>query len=123
MLRMTASDTQAWIASTDPMPVVALDDQVVEALGHDPDSEYAETYWLPVIGPTALWALRRLTRWLDESPDGYPLAIAPLARELGLGDGAGRSSAPKKGAADLRISFARRSSFTSRSSSRIRARS
>lgn len=92
MLRMTASDTQAWIAGTDPLPVVPLDDPVVEALGHDPDSEYAETYWLPVIGPTALWALRRLTRWLDESPDGYPLAIVPFARELGLGDGAGRSS-------------------------------
>ncbi len=92
MLRMTASDTQSWIASTDPLPVVPLDDPVVEALGHDADSEYAETYWLPVIGPTALWALRRLTRWLDDAPEGYPLAIAPFARELGLGDGAGRTS-------------------------------
>ena len=92
MLRMTSSDTQAWLARTDPIPVVALDDPVVEALGFDPDSVYAETYWLPVIGPTALWALRRLTRWLEDSPDGYPLALAPFARELGLGDGSGRSS-------------------------------
>lgn len=92
MLRMTASDAQTWLATTDPIPVVALDDEVVEALGYDPDSVYAETYWLPVIGPTALWALRRLTRWLEDSPDGYPLVLAPFARELGLGDGAGRSS-------------------------------
>ena len=92
MLRMTASDTQTWLATTDPIPVVAFDDPVVEALGFDPDSVYAETYWLPVIGPTALWALRRLTRWLEDSPEGYPLALAPFARELGLGDGAGRSS-------------------------------
>src|SRR4051795_3783643 len=92
MLRITASDAQTWIAGTDPLPIVPLDDPVVEALGHNADSEYAETYWLPVIGPTALWALRRLTRWLDESPDGFPLAITPFGRELGLGDGAGRSS-------------------------------
>jgi hypothetical protein len=92
MLRMTASDTQTWLADTDPLPVAPFDDPIVEALGYDPESDYAETYWLPVIGPTALWALRRLTRWLDASPDGYPLALAPFARELGLGDGVGRSS-------------------------------
>ena len=92
MLRMTASDTQTWLATTDPLPVTALDDPVVEALGHAPESDYTETYWQPVIGPTALWALRRLTRWLEDAPDGYPLALAPFARELGLGDGVGRSS-------------------------------
>lgn len=92
MLRMTASDTQTWLADTDPLPVAPFDDPIVEALGYDPESDYAETYWLPVIGPTALWALRRLTRWLNAFPDGYPLALAPFARELGLGDGVGRSS-------------------------------
>ena len=92
MLRMTASDTQTWLATTDPLPVSPLGDEVVEALGHEAESDYAETYWLPVIGPTALWALRRLTRWLEDAPDGYPLALAPFARELGLGDGVGRSS-------------------------------
>ena len=38
-----------------------------------------------MIGTTALWALRRLTRWLEDSPDGFPLAVAPFGRELGLG--------------------------------------
>jgi hypothetical protein len=92
MLRMTASDTQTWLATTDPLIVRPLDDAIVESLGHDAESDYAETYWLPVIGPTALWAMRRLTRWLADTPDGYPLALAPFARELGLGDGVGRSS-------------------------------
>ena len=92
MLRMTPSDTQTWLATTDPLTVRALDDSVIEALGHEAESEYAETYWLPVIGPTALWALRRLTRWLESAPEGYPLALAPFARELGLGDGVGRTS-------------------------------
>ncbi|MFP5327697.1 MAG: hypothetical protein ACLGHT_09485 [Acidimicrobiia bacterium] len=89
---MTASDTQTWLADTDPLRVVPLDDPIVEALGYDAESDYAEMFWLPVIGPTALWALRRLNRWLQAAPDGYPLAIAPFARELGLGDGVGRSS-------------------------------
>ena len=92
MLRMTASDTQTWLAEADPLPVARFDDPIVEALGYDPESDYVETYWLPVIGPTALWALRRLTRWLEAAPEGYPLALAPFARELGLGDGVGRSS-------------------------------
>lgn len=43
MFRMTASDTRSWLATTDPILVVALDDAVVEALGYDPDSVYAET--------------------------------------------------------------------------------
>src|SRR4051812_37946534 len=92
MLHMTPSEAQAWIAATDPLTVVMLDDSVIEALGYDAESDYAETYWLPVIGPTALWALRRLTRWLREAPTGYPLVLAPFARELGLGDGVGRTS-------------------------------
>lgn len=92
MFPSTPSEVQAWIASTDPVPVVPLDDAVVEALGHDADSTYAEVYWLPVIGPTALWALRRLTRALDDAPDGFPLALGPLAGELGLGSGLAPSS-------------------------------
>jgi hypothetical protein len=92
MLHSTASDVQAWLASTDPIPVVPLDDPVVDGLGHTADSGYSETYWLPVIGPTALWALRRLNRWLEGAPRGYPLVLGPLARELGLGNGTGRNS-------------------------------
>ena len=92
MLRMTASDAQTWLAEANPLPVALFDDPIVESLGYDPESDYVETYWLPVIGPTALWALRRLTRWLEDAPDGYPLTLAPFARELGLGDGVGRTS-------------------------------
>jgi hypothetical protein len=92
MLHSTTADVQAWLASTDPIPVVPLDDPVVDGLGHSAESAYSETYWLPIIGPTALWALRRLNHWLEGAPRGYPLALAPLARELGLGQGTGRNS-------------------------------
>lgn len=92
MHRMHTNETQAWLADHDPLPVVALHDEVVDALGHDPRSDYAETYWLPVIGPSSLWALRRLVGWLDASPAGYPVPLAPMARELGLGEGTSRTA-------------------------------
>lgn len=81
-----------WITAHDPLTVVELEDPVVEAVGHDPRSVYAETYWTGCLGPTAILLLRRLASWLDASPDGFPLPLAPLARELGLGDATGRNS-------------------------------
>lgn len=81
-----------WLASHDPLNVVPLEDPVVEAAGHDPRSAYVETYWTACLGPTSTLLLRRLAGWLEESPDGFPLPLAPLARELGLGEATGRSS-------------------------------
>jgi hypothetical protein len=81
-----------WLASHDPLNVVRLEDPVVEAAGHDPRSAYVETYWTACLGPTSTLLLRRLAGWLEESPDGFPLPLAPLARELGLGEGTGRNS-------------------------------
>lgn len=92
MNRMSQSETQSWLATHDPVTVVAWVDPVVEAFGHHPRSEYVERYWLGVLGPSAVWALRRLVGWLEDAPDGYPLALAPMARELGLGEGTGRNS-------------------------------
>lgn len=51
---------QTWLATHDPLRLVPLNDPVIDTVGHQPRSTYAETYWLPVIGPSALWALRRL---------------------------------------------------------------
>lgn len=47
-----------------------------------PDSEYAETYWLPVIGPTGLWLLRNLARRVTAREDTFPLT--EVAQELGV---------------------------------------
>lgn len=82
-----------WLASHDPLTVVPLEDPVVEAAGHDPRSAYVETYWTACLGPTSTLLLRRLAGWLEDSPDGFPLPLAPLARELGLGEATGRNSA------------------------------
>jgi hypothetical protein len=49
-------------------------------------------FWLPVIGPSALWAHRRLTAGLLTDHSGYVLDLATLGREIGLGAGTGRNS-------------------------------
>ncbi|MEW6475338.1 MAG: hypothetical protein AB1679_24040 [Actinomycetota bacterium] len=82
-----------WLASHDPLTVVPFEDPVVEAAGHDPRSAYVETYWTGCLGPTATLLLRRIAGWLEECPEGFPLPLTPLARELGLGEATGRHSA------------------------------
>ena len=53
--------------------------------GFPPGSVYFETYWLPVLGPSATLALRLLSRGLADSPSGYEVDILSLSRRLGLG--------------------------------------
>jgi hypothetical protein len=92
-MTQTVSSTQTWLAEHDPLSVVVLPDVVIDAVGFPADSAYAETYWLPVLGPSTLWLLRRMCSWLDLSPDGVEVPHAPLAGELGLGHAGGRNSA------------------------------
>lgn len=59
-------------------------DPVVEAIGHDPTSDYVELFWLGTLGPSATWLLRRLDAGLRTFPDGYELDLAETAGALGL---------------------------------------
>lgn len=88
----TPADVQTWLAMRDPLRIVPLIDPVIETVGHEPRSTYAETYWLPVIGPSALWALRRLSAWAEADPNGLEVPLTDLAQELGLGGGTGRNA-------------------------------
>ena len=54
MPRMNPADTQSWLTTHDPLSVVALPDQLVEQFGHHPSGQYAETYWLGVLGPPTM---------------------------------------------------------------------
>lgn len=65
-------------------------DPVLDNLGHDPRSPYTERYWLPILGPSATWLVRRLAGGLDEHPDGFELDPGEWALELGLGMRGGR---------------------------------
>ena len=81
-----------WLTRHDPLRVVPLTDPVIDNLGFDPRSPYVEHFWLGVLGPSATWAARALTRSLERSPEGLSIPIAPLAAQLGLGGGTGRHS-------------------------------
>ena len=69
------------------------EDPVLERLGHDPRSSYAERFWLPLLGPSAVLLTRQLADRLDAEPDGFALAAEESSRALGLGDPNGRRSA------------------------------
>jgi hypothetical protein len=76
-----------------PDPVLAVRswiDPVVDALGHDPRSPYVEHFWLPVLGPSATFLVRRLADGIERAPDGFDLPLADTARALGLGMKTGR---------------------------------
>lgn len=59
-------------------------DEVTEAGGHPVLSFYVERYWLPTIGPTALFALRVLRRALGDDSGEVVVKHRELAAELGV---------------------------------------
>jgi len=78
-----------------PIPSVAVEawpDPVIDELGHDPRSAYVERFWLPVLGPSTVWFLRRVADRLDARPDGFDLDLVDTARSLGVGMRGGRNS-------------------------------
>ena len=89
--------------------VIAWIDPDVDRIGVDPRSWYVETFWLAVLGPSAIWLLRRLADRFDEAPEGFELDLDETARSLGLGGSDSRHS-PLQRAADrcLRYGMARR---------------
>jgi hypothetical protein len=82
--------TVRWIIENDPVPVTALRDTVIDALGYDACGEYVETYWLAVLGPSCVLAARRLAVWLAAEPEGFTVPLPEFARSLGLGAGTAR---------------------------------
>lgn len=67
-------------------------DPVIDEVGYDPRSEYVETFWLPVLGPSTTWLLRHFTIRLQDSPDGVELDVEDTARSLGLGERLGENA-------------------------------
>lgn len=74
-----------------PLLVMAWRDPVVDALGFDPRSTYVERFWLPLLGPTSTWLLRRLASEFDRDPDGFSIDAADCARSIGIGNRGGRN--------------------------------
>lgn len=94
----------AWLDGRDMIPTVAWHDPAVTR-GFDPAGRYVETYWLPLLGPSSTWALRRIGGWLADAPDsGLWLPAEPLARSLGLGAPTARN-APARRAISRLVDF------------------
>lgn len=74
-----------------PLLVVPWVDPVCDQLGLDPRSAYVERFWLPLLGPTSTWLLRRLAVEFDAKPDGFSLPAEDAARSIGIGIKGGRS--------------------------------
>jgi len=77
---------------TAALRVTPWNDPVLDVLGHDPRSWYAETFWLPTLGPTALLLMRHLADRFERAPEGIELPVADSAAALGLGAREGNSS-------------------------------
>jgi hypothetical protein len=72
--------------------VLPWDDPVVDESGYDPRDKYAEFFWLPSLGPSALWILRRIATYFEDKPDGFEVELIPFATQMGLGSGTSRQS-------------------------------
>jgi len=84
------SEVPTWLAQHDPLPIAAWRDPALDGAGFDPRSDYVETYWLAVLGPSCILAGRRFADWLEACPSGIEIALDDLARSLGLGGGQSR---------------------------------
>jgi hypothetical protein len=74
------------------MTVRAWWDPELATRGFAPRSAYVERFWLGVLGPSAVFLVRRLARGLEEHPGGFRMDLADTARAIGLGSGTGQSS-------------------------------
>ncbi len=79
---MSASEPRPTVP---PLLVVAWKDPVVDRLGCDPRAAYVERFWLPLLGPTSTWLLRRFAREFESQPDGFTLDAGDAARSIGVG--------------------------------------
>lgn len=70
-------------------------DETLAETGHDALSPYVETFWLPILGPTATWLLRRIE--LRRRGGASVFNLNNLARELGVGTYTGWEGAMSKG--------------------------
>ena len=86
------ADTRADIGGSAAVRVMPWPDAVLDTIGHDPRSWYAETFWLPTLGPTSLLLLRHLADRFEQAPQGIDLPVTDTAVALGLGPRGGPSS-------------------------------
>ncbi len=81
-----------WFVTHPSFHIRPWSDPVIDQLGYDVRHLYVETYWLPIIGPSAVFAARRLADWLDSNPTGVRIELVEFGASLGVGAGTGRNT-------------------------------
>ncbi len=84
----TIADPQAAI-STRPTGVITIRPWPCETptgtgVGHDPRSQFARRWWLPILGPGSWLAALHIRDGLDAHPDGFRLDLEELGRSIGM---------------------------------------
>lgn len=79
-----------WFVAHPTVEVRPWRDPVVDHCGYDARHVYVETYWLPILGPSAVLAVRRIAEWLDSQPAGVSVGLVEFGASLGIGTGTGR---------------------------------
>ncbi len=73
--------------------IAAWNEPGVDHVGFDARSQYAELFWLPILGPSTMWLLRHIAQRFDHEPTGFVLDITTTASALGIGAAKGKHSA------------------------------
>jgi hypothetical protein len=87
------------------LTIKAWDDPLTDPNWHHPLSVYVELFWLPVLGPSATWLVRRSAIFLLGNEEGFTAGRDWLSMSLGLGDGSGLTFAVER---CVRFSVAKR---------------
>jgi len=82
--------TLDWFVAHPTIEIRPRQDTTVDKVGFDPRHVYVETYWLPILGPSAVLAARRIADWLDPKPAGVHIELVEFGASLGIGAGTGR---------------------------------
>lgn len=73
--------------------ILPFHDDQAGTTGFDPRSHYAETFWLPILGPSTLWLLRSIAMRFDVEPDGFTMELEEQSASLGIRSNGGRNNA------------------------------
>ncbi|HPU40340.1 MAG TPA: hypothetical protein PLS63_12280 [Microthrixaceae bacterium] len=88
----TTRSSLDWFVAHPTMQVRRLVETPVESCRYDARHIYVETYWLPILGPSAVLAVRRIADWLDHDPAGVHVDLVDFGASLGVGTGTGRNT-------------------------------
>jgi hypothetical protein len=82
--------TLDWFVAHPIFEVRAWRDPVIDQSGYDARHIYVETFWLPILGPSAVLAARRIAVWLDCQTSAVRIDLVEFGSSLGIGTGTGR---------------------------------